>query len=112
MSQIDYANILIEANQNIDKAIRILESAKYKEKFDSNIYRLLAKAYGKQGLTGVASLMLAYEQMLLQNHQMAMTFVKMSLTKLNPTTEQSYIEKAKYLKTSLERDYKMSTNIQ
>ncbi|MDR2766220.1 MAG: M48 family metalloprotease, partial [Holosporaceae bacterium] len=57
--KIDYANVLIEADRNVDVAIRILESLKYFARFNSDIFRLLAKAYGKKGREGLAHLLLA-----------------------------------------------------
>jgi predicted Zn-dependent protease len=103
--KIDYANALIEANKKIDRAIEILESAKYSIHLDSNVFRLLAKAYGKKEREGLAFLMLAQEQILLQNYNMAHELLVSSLNKMNEKIDQSHFKKAKYLKELLERDY-------
>jgi predicted Zn-dependent protease len=102
--KIDYANVLIEAGKKIDLAISILESAKYTEFFNSDIFRLLAKGYGKQNREGLAMLMLAQEQMLLGNYGFANELLMGSIAKLNKKTEQSHIKKAKYLKELIDRE--------
>ncbi|MDR0753271.1 MAG: M48 family metalloprotease, partial [Holosporaceae bacterium] len=104
--RIDYANVLIEANKNIELAISILESAKYEDYFNSDIYRLLAKGYGKQKKEGLSMLLLAQEQMLLGNYTRANELLICCLEKLNRKTESAQIKKAKYFKELLERDYK------
>ncbi|MDR2724406.1 MAG: M48 family metalloprotease [Holosporaceae bacterium] len=104
--KIDYANVLIEANKNIELAISILESARITDYFNSDIYRLLAKAYGKQGKIAHAELILAWEQMILGNYFVAYELIISSLKKLNPETESSQIKQAKYFKELLKRDYK------
>jgi predicted Zn-dependent protease len=104
--KIDYANALIEANKNIALAVSILESAKYADYFNSDIYRLLAKGYGKQKKEGLSMLVLAQEQMLLRNYRSAHELLINSLEKLNPKTESALIKKAKYFKELLEREYK------
>jgi predicted Zn-dependent protease len=104
--RIDYANALIEANKNIELAISILESAKYEDYFNSDIYRLLAKGYGKQKREGLSMLLLAQEQMLLGNYMRANELLICCLEKLNRKTESAQIKKAKYFKELLERDYK------
>jgi hypothetical protein len=48
----------------------------------------------------------AQEQMLLQNYGVAHSLLKNCLKKLNPKTEISSIEKAKYFKELLERNYR------
>ncbi len=101
--KIAYARALIAANKKIDLAIRILESAKYQERFESEIYRLLGKAYGMKKREGVALYFLAQEQMVLRCYAKALELIKQSLTKLNPKTEQSYIKKAKELEKIVER---------
>ncbi|GHU13249.1 peptidase M48 [Alphaproteobacteria bacterium] len=103
--KIDYANALLEHGENIDKAISILESAKYIDYLSEDIFRLLAKAYGKKGREGLSQLMLAHEQMLLRNYPRAYELIKSCLLKLNKKTEASHIKKAKYFKELLERDY-------
>ncbi|MCR5224848.1 MAG: tetratricopeptide repeat protein, partial [Alphaproteobacteria bacterium] len=104
--KIDYARALIEARQKIDFAIQMLESAKYQERFESEIYRLLGKAYGIKKREGVAMLMLAQEQMLEQNYQVALEMLQQALSKLNQKTEKSYIKKAKELSEILQRELK------
>ncbi|GHT97650.1 peptidase M48 [Alphaproteobacteria bacterium] len=104
--KIDYANALLEHGENLDKAISILESAKYIDNLSEEIFRLLAKAYGKKGREGLSQLMLAQEQMLLRNYPRAYELIKSCLLKLNKKTEVSHIKKAKYFKELLERDYK------
>jgi predicted Zn-dependent protease len=100
----DYANVLIEAGQRIDFAISLLESAKYEECFNSDIFRLLAKGYGKQKREGLALLMLAQEQMLLRNYRTALELLSVSLDKLDKNTEKKHIKKAKYLKELVGRE--------
>jgi predicted Zn-dependent protease len=104
--KIDYANVLIEAGKKIDKAISILEAAKYATHLNSDVFRLLAKGYGKKGREGLASFMLAQEQIFLQNYKKAYELLIVSLSKLNQKTENSQLKKAKYYKELLERDYK------
>ncbi|MDR0631706.1 MAG: M48 family metalloprotease [Holosporaceae bacterium] len=103
--KIDYANVLIEANKKIDLAISILEATKYEDNFNSDIYRLLAKGYGKQKREGLSLLMLAQEQMLLQHYRSAQEMLTGCLKKLNKKTELSHIKKAKYFKELLEREH-------
>jgi predicted Zn-dependent protease len=102
--KIDYANALIQADQKLDIAISILESVKYEETLNSDVYRLLATAYGKKNREGLSMFMLANEQMLLQNYDFAHDLLKACLHKLNPKTEASYIKKAQYLKELIERE--------
>lgn len=104
--QIDYAMALIEANKDIKFAIKILENAKYKEDFNTEIYRLLAKAYGKIGKEGISYFMLANEQILLEDFLTAHDMLEKSIKMLNKNDEKSYLKKAKYLKELIERDYK------
>ena len=101
--KIDYAKALVQAKQP-DAAIKILEAAKYEDHLNSEIFRLLANAYGQKGRKGLSFLMLAQEQMLLQNYQMAYDLLKNSIDLMNEKTEGSYIKKAKYFKQLLERD--------
>jgi predicted Zn-dependent protease len=103
--KIDYANVLIEANKKIDLAISILESSKYTEYFNADIYRLLARGYGKQNREGISLLMLAQEQMLLGNYRAAQEFLVHCLEKLDPQSEMARIKKAKYFKELLERNH-------
>lgn len=103
--KIDFARTLLEANQEVDTAISLLESAKYIDYVNPEIFRLLANAYGKKDRKGISFLMLAQEQMLLQNYRMAYELLKSSITILNKNTEISYIKKAKYFKELIERDY-------
>lgn len=102
--RMDYAEALIEANQNLDKAIKILEVIKYEEPFEENTYRLLAKAYGKQNKLGVSHLMLAYEQILLGDYHAAEKSIELSLKHLNPRNEKVYVGKAKYLNELIQRE--------
>ncbi|MDR3179275.1 MAG: M48 family metalloprotease [Holosporaceae bacterium] len=108
--KIDYANALLELGQNIDTAIAILESAKYVDCLNGNVFRLLAKAYGKKGRIGVSQLMLAHEHMLLKDYRKAFEFLESSLEKMDKKTDESFIKKAKYLKELLERDYQLQLN--
>jgi hypothetical protein len=64
---------------------------------------LLAKGYGKQKREGISALMLAQEQLLLENYETASQLLSVSIGKLNPKTEQSHIKKAKYLKELIKR---------
>ena len=100
----DYAEVLIEANHNLKKAIRILESIEYDLYFDSEIFRLLAKAYGKKKKIGIAKFMLAREQLLKGNLLVARQLLDECLPKLNKKKESSYIRKAKYLKELINRN--------
>jgi predicted Zn-dependent protease len=102
--KIDYANVLIEIGKKIDLAVSVLESAKYIEYFNSDIFRLLAKGYGKQKREGLALLMLAQEQTLLGNYRTALELLTVSLDKLDKKTEQSHIKKAKYLQELIKRE--------
>lgn len=104
--KVDYANALIQTNQP-DIAIKILESAKYEDYFNPEIFRLLANAYGQKGKQGISFFMLAQEQILLQNYQRAYDLLKNSVKLMNQKTENSYVKKAKYLKQLLEREKKV-----
>lgn len=101
--KVDYAKALVQSKQP-DSAIKILEAAKYEDRINPEIFRLLANAYGQKGRKGLSFLMLAQEQILLQNYQMAHNLLKNSIGLMNPKTEESYIKKAKYFKHLLERD--------
>ncbi len=100
----DYAEVLLEANQDIDKALRILQSIKDDELLDSNVYRLLAKGYGKKNKIGIANLMLAQEQLFIGNYDLAEKLLDCCLKQLNKKTEKSYIQKAEYLKDLIKRN--------
>ena len=104
--KIAYASVLIEANKDVELAVKILEFAKNTDYFNSEIYRLLAKAYGKQGKEGRSALMLALEQMFLGNYRTASELLTISLKKLNPKVESSFIKRAEYYRELLRRDYK------
>lgn len=101
--KVDYAKALVQAKQP-DAAIKILEAAKYEDHLNSEIFRLLANAYGQKGRKGLSFLMLAQEQMLMQNYQIAYDLLNNSIDLMNEKTEKSYINKAKYFKQLLERD--------
>ena len=100
----DYAEVLIEANYDLKKAIRILEGIKYDSCFDSGIFRLLAKAYGKENKIGISNFMLAREQLLEGNLYAAERLLDECLSKLDKKKESSYIKKAKYLKELISRN--------
>lgn len=100
----DYAEVLIEANHDLKRAIRILESIEYDLYFDSEIFRLLAKAYGKKDKIGIAKFMLAREQLLKGNLPAAKRLLDECLLKLDKKKECSYIKKAKYLKELISRN--------
>ncbi|MDR0677232.1 MAG: M48 family metalloprotease [Holosporaceae bacterium] len=100
--KINYSNVLIEANTKVDIAISILESLKYSERFNSEVYRLLAKGYGKLGKKELSMFMLAQEQMLLGNYHVAYKLINTCIEKLDKKNQ----KKAKYLKELLERDYR------
>jgi predicted Zn-dependent protease len=104
--KIDYANVLIEADRNINLAISILESAKDSEYLNREIYRLLAKGYGRQKREGMSLLMSARELMLAGKYREARRLLTDCLDKLDKKTESSQRAKAKYLKELLDRDYK------
>lgn len=104
--QIEYAMALIESNLELDLAIKILEKAKYVESFNDEIFRLLAKAYGKLSKNGISFLMLAKEQILLGNYKLAHNLLKKSIEILKNENEKTYLKKAKYLNELIERDYK------
>ncbi len=102
--KIDYARALVEAKQQIDFVIQMLESAKYQERFEGEIFRLLGKAYGIKGREGVAMFMFAQEQMLGQNYQAAEEMLQKALIKLDKQTEKSYIKKTKEFLDILKRE--------
>lgn len=99
--QKDYAEVLIESGKNLETAIKILETIKYDEIFDENIYRLLSIAYGKQKKFGLSYLNLAKEQMMLGKYQAAEELLNLCIK--NFDEKKSYIEKAKYLKELIAR---------
>ena len=101
--KVDYAKALVQEKQ-ADSAIKILETAKYEDRFNPEIFRLLANAYGQKGRQGLSFFMLAQEQMLLQNYHMAYELLKNSLQLMDKKTEASYIKKAQYFKQLLERE--------
>lgn len=101
--KVDYAKALVQEKQ-ADSAIKILETAKYEDRFNPEIFRLLANAYGQKGRQGLSFFMLAQEQMLLQNYHMAYELLKNSLKLMDKKTEVSYIKKAQYFKQLLERE--------
>ena len=102
----DYAEVLIEANYNLEKAIRILEGIKYDSCFDSDIFRLLAKAYGKKNKIGISNFMLAQEKLLNGEPLIARGLLDICLSQLDKKKEASYIKKAKYLKELINRNQK------
>jgi predicted Zn-dependent protease len=108
--KIAYANVLIEANKKLKLAVSILESAKYTDYFNSEIYRLLGKAYGKLKREGLSALMLALEHMYNGNLRVAYELLIGGIEKMAPKTESSYIKTAQYYKELLERDYKRYIN--
>ena len=101
--KVDYAQALVQEKQ-ADSAIKILETAKYEDRFNPEIFRLLANAYGQKGRQGLSFFMLAQEQILLQNYHMAYELLKNSLQLMDKKTEASYIKKAQYFKQLLERE--------
>ena len=103
--KIDFARALVMADQEIDKAISLLESAKYVDRVNPEIFRLLANAYGKKGRKGLSFLMLAQEQMLLQNYDMAKRLLKSCIEMMDKKTEASHIKKAQDFKAIIEREY-------
>jgi predicted Zn-dependent protease len=105
--RVDFAKALLESDNDLDYAISILESTKYADYLNSEIFRLLAKAYGKKGRRGLAFFMLAQEQMLLQNYQMAYNLLKNCIKIMDKKTEAPYIKKAEYLKTLIERQLRI-----
>lgn len=100
----DYAEVLIEANRNLEKAIQILESIKYDSYFDSDIFRLLAKAYGKKNEIGISNFMLAQEKLINGELLIAKQLLDICLSQLDRKKENSYIKKAKYLKELINRN--------
>ena len=86
---IDYANVLIEANQHLDLAVQILESRKDKCDINIDIFRLLAKAYGKQKKYGKSYYNLAYEQVFMLNYESAYALLQKSLDALSEEKEGS-----------------------
>lgn len=102
----DYAEVLVEANHDLEKAIRILEDVKYKLYFDSDIFRLLAKAYGKKNKIGISNFMLAQENLIIGNFSVAERLLDICISQLDKEKENSYIEKAKYLKELIKRNRK------
>lgn len=108
LMKIDFARALLEANSEIDIAISLLESAKYIDYINPEIFRLLANAYGKKDRKGLSFLMLAQEQMLLQNYRIAHDLLRNSISMMSEKTEKSHIKKARYFKELIEREHKKS----
>ncbi|MDR0556096.1 MAG: M48 family metalloprotease [Holosporaceae bacterium] len=103
--KVNLAHVLITAQQQLDQAISILEAATYVDDVDSNVYRLLSIAYGKQRKYGLAMFSLGMEQLLQQNFRLAEEIFTECLTKLDPKTEAPAIKKAKYYKELIERNF-------
>ena len=101
--QISYAEVLIAANQDLNTAVKILETIKLKEYFDENIYRLLANAYGKQKHLGLSYLMSANEKMLMGDYLTAEELIKLSLANFDKNRDKNYIEQAEYLQELISR---------
>jgi predicted Zn-dependent protease len=106
--KIDFARTLLEADQDVDLAISILESVKYIDYMNSEIFRLLAIAYGKKNRKGLSFLMLAQEQMLLQNYSRAHELLKNSIAMMDKNKDAAHIKKAKYLDELLKREARIS----
>lgn len=104
--QMNYAEVLINADKDLNTAVKILESVKVKEYFDENIYRLLANAYGKQKRLGLSYLMSANEKVLIGDYTVAKELIKLSLANLDEKHEKKYIEQAKYLQELIKREEK------
>jgi predicted Zn-dependent protease len=102
--KIDFAKALLEADTDVDRAISILEAAKYVDCFNDEIFRLLAKGYGKKGKRGIAFLMLAREQILLQNYDRACELLEQCLRESDKKTETAIIKKAQYFKDLIKRE--------
>ena len=100
---IEYAGILIETNQQLDTAIRILENMMDNQLITGEIFRLLAKAYGQKNRRGMASYMLAREQLLLQNYPLAREFISESLRLLDAKRESAARKKAEDLERVIKR---------
>lgn len=104
--KVDYAKALIQTKQ-IDSAVKILETAKYEDRLNPEIFRLLANAYGQKNKKGLSFLMLAQERILLKDYRTAHDLLKNCITMMDPKTETSAIKKAKHLKELIERERKM-----
>ena len=102
--KIDYAKSLIASNKNLNFAIKMLESVKYTEKLNGEVFHLLATAYGKTNEKGMSLFMLAQEQMLNQNYIQAGSLLAESIKILDTKTRRIQIEKAKYLMELIERE--------
>lgn len=103
--KIEYAKTLVETKQP-DLAIKILEKVQYEDPLNPEIFRFLANAYGQKHQHGVSFLMLAQEQMLLNNYPKALSLLKASIKKLDKKKDARYIDKAKYFIKLIKRGVK------
>lgn len=101
--RLNYAKALIEADKDINLAIKILTKIRHDEIHGSEVFHWLAKAYAKQGREGPADLMLAYEQFTRQDFKTARQLSKRAEAKLDKIKDKSYIRQNKDLMSILER---------
>lgn len=101
--KIDYASVLIDfAERNAEKrqsclkeALKIIEKMQYELQVDSEVFRLLGKAYGLSGNRGMSTYFIGREQLILQHYRTALSMLKESL-KLLPRKSPAY-KSAEYL---------------
>lgn len=101
--KIDYASVLIdfaEKNEKIrqkclEEVLKIIEKMQYELQVDSEVFRLLGKAYGLKGNRGMSTFFIGREQLILRHYGTAIMMLKESL-KLLPKKSSAY-KSAKYL---------------
>lgn len=101
--KIDYAGVLIDlAEKNEEKrwkciksALKIIEKMQYELQVDSEVFRLLGKAYGLEGNRGMSTYFIGREQLVLRNYRTALSMLRSSLKLLSPKS--TAYKTAKYL---------------
>lgn len=101
--KIDYASVLIDfAEKNMEKrqsclkeALKIIEKMQYDLQVDSEVFRLLGKAYGLNGNRGMSTYFIGREQLILRHYRTALSMLRESL-KLLPKKSSAY-KSAEYL---------------
>lgn len=104
--RLGYAKALIEANDRLDIAIKLLITIKNDEIHGDEVFHWLAKAYAKQGREGVADLMLAYEQFAQQNFANANALLKRAQLKLDNVRDKAYVKQSEDLSALLQKYFK------
>lgn len=102
--KIEYASILLESKKNISTAIQILTPLQYEGRVDSDVFRLLGKAYGLCNQKGMSDYFIGREQIINGHYSAALLLFKRSLKTL-PKGSREY-EKAKYFINLINREYR------